>query len=103
MEVYQKLKKSCESTKVAEFLQQEYILPKLGIYKGKVIHFSPAKKSKGVINVNYHNQLAKEFACSQKKLTEVRQKMYAANRNINKKLKCREAVIAQQKACITSQ
>ena len=46
MEVYQKLKKSCESTKVAEFLQQEYILPKLGIYKGKVIHFSPAKKSK---------------------------------------------------------
>jgi len=68
-----------------------------------VIHFSPAKKSKGVINVNYHNQLAKEFACSQKKLTEVRQKMYAANRNINKKLKRREAVIAQQKACITSQ
>jgi len=103
MEVSQKLKKSCKSTKVAEFLQQEYILPELGIYNGKVVHFCPTKKSQGAINVSDHNQLPKQFACSQKKLTEVKQKMYAANRNANKKFNHRKAVIAQQKACVKSQ
>ena len=105
MEVSQKFKKekSYKSRKVAEFLQQEYTLPKLGIHKGKVVHFSPAKKSQEGIDINDHDQLAKKIAYSQKKVTEVRQKMYAANRNANKKLKRREVVIAQQKASITSQ
>ena len=29
---------------ISEFLQQEFVLPRLGLYKGRVLHFSPAKK-----------------------------------------------------------
>ena len=61
-------------------------------YKGKVLHFSPAKKSQ-----------TKDIACSKKKVKEIQEKLYAANRNANKKLRRREAVIAQQTACIKSQ
>ena len=44
MEVFEMLnKKSCK-TEVTEFLKQEYILPKLGIYNGKVVYFNPVKK-----------------------------------------------------------
>ena len=93
-------KKTCES-KVTEFLKQEYVLPKLGIYKGKVVHFSPMKKFQDAIDLN--GNLTKEIASSKKKLAEVRQKMYASNRNAGKKLKRREAIIAHQKACINSQ
>ena len=52
-------KKSCK-TEVTEFLKQEYILLKLGIHNGKVVHFNPVKK-----------QTAKE------RLMEVQQKMYS--------------------------
>ena len=96
MEAFEKLKKENSSEdknhKIAEFLKQEYILPKLQIYKGKVLHFSPVK-----------NHLTKQIVCSQKQVKEFRQKVYAATRNANKKLRRREAIIAQQKACIESQ
>ena len=91
MEIYQKLKRG-ESKETSEFLQQEYVLPKLGIYKGQVVHFSPLKK--------YQLQ---DGASDATKLSEIREKMYAANRNANKKLKQREAVIAKQKDHIASQ
>ena len=43
-----KLKKQHSTAKkdeiISEFLQHEYVLPKLGFYKGRVLHFSPAKK-----------------------------------------------------------
>ena len=29
---------------ISEFLLQEYVLPKLGLYRGRVLHFSPANK-----------------------------------------------------------
>ena len=87
-EAFEKLKKESNSEeknqKITEFLKREYILPKLHIYKGKVLHFSPVK-----------NHLTKQTACSQKQVKEIRQKMYAATRNANKKLRCREAIIAQ--------
>ena len=99
MEVYQKLQKEKinRSKKVAEFLQREYELPKLGFHKGKVVHFSPVKPSQEA------NDLKQQAVCSQKCLNDVRQKLYAANRNAKKKLKRREAVIVQQKASITKQ
>ena len=38
MEMFQMLqKKSCKA-KVTEFSKQEYVLPKLGIHNGKVVH-----------------------------------------------------------------
>lgn len=96
VEVFQKLKKgkSCKD-KITKFLKQEYVLPDLQLRKGKVLHFSPVKKP--------HGQLIKHKSCSQRKVKEIREKMYAANRNANKKLRRREAIIAQQKACIQSQ
>ena len=36
-------------------------------------------------------------------MKEIRQKMYAVTQNANKKLRRREPIIAQQKACIESQ
>ena len=59
------------------------MLPKLEACKGKVVRVSSVMKSRNI--------------------KEVREKMYAANRNANKKLRRREAVIAQQIACIKSQ
>ena len=91
-------KKSCKA-KVTEFLKQEYVLPKLGIHNGKVVHYIPVKKLQGPVVINDH--LAKQMA--KKELMEVRHKMYATNRNVKKKLKRRDAIIAQQKACIESQ
>ena len=69
MEIFQKLKKEkdCEDN-ISKFLKQEYALPKLQICKGKVLHFSPAKKPQ-----------TKDIACSKKKVKEIREKMYAAN------------------------
>ena len=63
------------------------------------MHYSPVKKLQGAVVMNDH--LAKQMA--KKELMKVRQKMYATNRNVKKKLKCRDAIIAQQKACIESQ
>ena len=94
MEIYQKLDKakSFKGEEISEFLQQEFVLPKLGIFKGQVVHFSPIKKSQ-----------LQGAARDDAKLTEVRKKMYAANRNANKRLKRREVVIAEQRDCIASQ
>ena len=75
-EVFQKLKREkTRENKITQFLKQEYVLPKLHIYKGKVLHYSPVKK--------FHDQLTKNKSCSQVKvkeeITQIREKMYAAN------------------------
>ena len=44
MEVFEMLNKISCKTEVTEFIKQEYILPKLGIYNGKVVHFNPVKQ-----------------------------------------------------------
>ena len=97
MEALKRLKKQKSAAgdknhKITEFLKQEYMLPKLQIYKGNVLHFGPVK-----------NHPTKQITCSQKQVKEIRQKMYAVTQNASKKLRRREAIIAQQKACIESQ
>lgn len=72
---------------IAEFLQQNFVLPKLGLSHGRVIHFSPAKNSK----------------VRPEQYKELKKKIYSINRNANKRLKRREAVIEQQKVQLHSQ
>ena len=87
MEVFQNLKKrNCEN-KMTALLKWEYVLPKLQLDRDK----GP---------VNHHQYLPKH---SKKGIMEIKQKMYASNQNANKRLRRREAIIAQQKACIKSQ
>ena len=67
---------------ISDFLQQEYDLPRLGLCKGRVLHFSPAKKSTcGKANLTSGSQTQEQ--CVQK-CKELRQKMYAVTRNTNK-------------------
>ena len=87
-----KLKKQHTSTKkdsnIEMFLDEEYHLPSIGLRRGQVLHFSPAKKE---------NPRAKaEFK-------EMQQKMYALTRNANKKIKRRDAKIEEQKKQIALQ
>ena len=63
-----------------------------------MIHFSLVKAFQEANDV-----VKQPGPCSQKSITELKQKLYAANRNAKKKLKRREAVIAQQSTCITKQ
>ena len=84
---------------VSDFLQQEFILPRLGYCNGKVVNFSPMRQSKQ----------SKTAAASQDSdryvelFKEAKQKMYSLNRNANKRLKRREAVIQKQDERIQSQ
>ena len=95
-----KLKKNHTSAEkdelISEFLLQEYVLPKLGLYRGRVLHFSPAKKQGDTATVPKDH--TSEQLCK-----EVKKKMYALTRNANKRLKRREAVIQKQKVQIHSQ
>ena len=93
-----KLKKQHSTAKkdeiISGFLQQEYVLPKLGFYKGRVLHFSPAKKptcAKQSVN-DTDTQIQK-----------LKQKVYAVTQNTNKRLKRREKVIDEQKSQIHRQ
>lgn len=86
---------------ISEFLQQEYVLPKLGFCKGRVLHFSPAKElTCSKADHASTGQTQNEYA---QKCSELKQKMYAITRNTNKRLKRRDAVIQQQKRHIHSQ
>ena len=90
---FAKLKKkqhssSVKEMEIAHFLQEEFLLPKLGYRKGKIVNFSPAKSS------------AKSQHQSVKMYKGMKQKLYAANRNANKRLKRREAKIQEQEKLI---
>lgn len=86
-----KLKKQHNTAKkdeiISEFLQQDYVLPKLGFYKGRVLHFSPAKKP---------TCAKKSVNDTDTQIQKLKQKMYAVTRNTNKRLKRREKVIDEQ-------
>ena len=93
-----KLKKQHNTAKkdeiISEFLQQDYVLPKLGFYKGRVLHFSPAKKP---------TCAKKSVNDTDTQIQKLKQKMYAVTRNTNKRLKRREKVIDEQKSQIHRQ
>ena len=74
--------------KISEFLQEEFVLPRLGMHNGRVVHYSPAKESSSKMTQQNH---------------EMKQKMYAITRNSNKRLKRREETISRQKNCIDAQ
>ena len=81
---------------ICEFLQQEFILPSIGLRHGRVQHFSPkrtASSSKRVVTASSDEKLC----------LEMKTKMYAITRNANKRLKRREALISEQKECIENQ
>ena len=95
-----KLRKQHSSPKkdfsICEFLQQEFILPSIGLRHGRVQHFSPkrtASSSKRVVTASSDEKLC----------LEMKTKMYAITRNANKRLKRREALISEQKECIENQ
>ena len=73
-----KLKKQHSTAKkdeiISEFLQQEYVLPKLGFYKGRVLHFSPAKKP---------TCAKKSVNDTDIQIQKLKQKMYTVTRNTN--------------------
>ena len=84
---------------ISEFLQQEYVLPRLGLSKGRVLHFSPVKKPT-CATLQTASPTQDDYIQMYK---ELKQKMYAVKRNANKRLKWREKVIHQQKKQIHSQ
>lgn len=87
-----KLKKQSSSEEkdgiIHEFLQQEFVLPRLGFRSGRIVRFSPVKRSSGKLT---------------RETQELKQKMYAVTRNANKRLKRRQVIIEQQKSCIKQQ
>ena len=89
---FEKLKKlhSCDDKeeKVQAFLLEEFTLPTLGFHRGKIVSFSPLRP----------NKQRKIEASAENK--ELRQRLYAANRNAKKKLKRRDALIEKQITCI---
>ncbi len=86
---------------ISEYLQCEYALPRLGLCKGRVLHFSPMKKSPGrKTELEPDGQTQGECVETHK---ELKQKIYAITRNTNKQLKRQDAVIQQQKSQIHSQ
>ena len=80
---------------IAEFLQQDFLLPRLGLCSGRIVHFSPAKSS-----ARTRPDLTQEKCILQYK--ELKKKIYSINRNANKRLKRRELLIKQQKSKIQS-
>ena len=97
---------------MSEFLQEEFILPRLGLHKGRVINFSPPRKQRQnkalmpprqaqwqVEDQSQPDEAAKYIElCKQ-----MREKMYAINRNANKRLKRKETIIQKQGDCIKNQ
>lgn len=93
----QKIRKMHSSPKkddeISQFLQKEFILPSLGFRRGQVVHFTPVKKSKQTHSTGVVQPAVKEL----------KQRMYARNRNANKCLKRREAIIQKQVSLIETQ
>ena len=89
---FSKLKKQHTSSEkdlaLDDFLQDEFSLPKLAFRKGKVIKFSPTRPSK-----KKESEVCKDM----------KQKLYAINRNANKRLKRRDAKILEQERRIKEQ
>ena len=89
---FSKLKKQRTSSEkemaLDDFLQEEFSLPELGFWKGKVVKFSPTRPSK-----KYELEACKDM----------KQKLYALHRNANKRLKRREAKILEQERQIKEQ
>ena len=89
---FSKLKKQHTSSDkdiaLDDFLRDEFSLPKLGFRKGKVIKFSPTRPSK-----KYESKACKDM----------KEKLYAINRNANKRLKRRDAKILEQERRIEEQ
>ena len=87
-----KIKKQHSGTKkdsdVEVFLNEQYVLPSIGLHNGQVLHFSPAKKEKPKAKSDFK---------------EMQQKMYALTRNANKKIKRRDTKIQKQKEQIALQ
>ena len=95
-----KLKKQHKSLEkdavILGFMQQEFILPSIGLHHGKVQHFSPPQKGARKCTTKSSDQMLGETK-------EMKKRMYAVARNANKRLKRREALISEQKECIDSQ
>ena len=72
---------------VNDFLQDEFFLPKLGFRTGKVVKFSPTRLK------IYESEAYKDM----------KQKLYAIDRNANKQPKCRDTKLLEQEKCIKEQ
>ena len=87
--------KMCSSAEkeglMSKFFAEEYILPRLGYHKGRVISFSPQRPPR------------KQKIESDDQVKEMTQKMYDMTRNANKKIKQRDAAIQKQVDCIRTQ
>ena len=90
-----KLKKMRSSAEkeglMSKFFAEEYILPRLGYHKGRVISFSPQRPPR-----------KRKIECDDQ-VKEMRQKMYDMTRNANKRIKRRDAAIQKQVDCIRTQ
>ena len=81
---------------IQDFLEQDFQLPRLGLHKGRLQHFSPVKLPKasrrqGSASQKQSTQLARHD------LGDIKKKMYAATRNANKRLRCKDGIIRDQK------
>ena len=72
---------------LSSFMQEEFILPKLGFHKGKVVNYSPTTSK----SASSHDKI------NIQQIKEAREKAYAIKRNANKRLKRKEAIIQTQK------
>ena len=90
-----KLKKMRSSAEkeglMSKFFAEEYILPRLGYHKGRVISFSPQRPPR-----------KRKIECDDQ-VKEMRQKMFNMTRNANKRIKQRDAAIQKQVDCIGTQ
>ena len=74
-----------KDTSVKSFLKEEFTLPKIGLYRGRVLHFSPIQKTTASVSTQ------ETTGGSGQEYEEMQQRMYAITRNANKKLKRRDA------------
>ena len=85
-----------KDTSVKSFFK-EFTLPKIGLYRGRVLHFSPIKKTTASVSTQ------ETTGSNGHEYKEMQQRMYAITRNANKKIKRRDTRIEEQKQQIHSQ
>ena len=87
-----KLKKQHSSSDkevaISGFLRENYTLPKFGVQRDRVLHFSPTKQIVPIAREPHR---------------EYRQKLYAITRNTNKRIRRRDQIIEDQKQQLISQ
>ena len=97
-----KLKKQHSSSDkevaISGFLRENYTLPKFGVQRGRVLHFSPVKQI-----VVEEGKEDKAGAKKNMKTREYQQKLYAIARNTNKRIRRRDQIIEDQKQQLISQ